>query len=351
MKLVFYIARRYGIPVVKPIIAYLQQHKPTYSYAFYTSREVQNAFPPEWDSARILPHISAARSYEPDAVLCTGNYVDYRIPGIKVQLFHGVGIEKASHYKIRHFFDLYCTCGPCVTEVFKRNARLYPYFEVAETGWPKFDHILNYQAPKSSSAPELVTDSKTILYAPTFSRRLHSAWELLHTIPQIIEPHERWIVKYHELMDAQWIAACKQLAKKHAITLVGSSEDITPYLWESDIMISDTSSVIYEFIALGKPVITYNTLGSDQKGYAITQPGMLRKALDSVSKNPEYYVKKGLQELLKVNPYTDGLCSKRVIEAVEKQVQRVPTMHKKPLNLFRKAQVLWHYYFKKGYLD
>lgn len=56
----------------------------------------------------------ALQSLTTPTVLCPGNFVDFRLPGIKVELFHGIGIEKPSHYKIRRFFDLYLTSGPVV---------------------------------------------------------------------------------------------------------------------------------------------------------------------------------------------------------------------------------------------
>jgi len=79
---------------------------------------------------KIFRTVQDAASYHPDYVITPGNFVDFRLPGRKVQIFHGIGVEKPSHYKIRHFFDLYCTSGPFVTERFQKAAEQYGYFLV-----------------------------------------------------------------------------------------------------------------------------------------------------------------------------------------------------------------------------
>jgi hypothetical protein len=345
MRLLFYIARAYGIPVVQPLVGYLKKCRPDVEMRFYMSDHAMEYLPADWASTSCLHGFREAQRFSPDAVLCTGNYVDPRIPGLKVQIFHGVGIEKASHYKIRHFFDLYCTSGPVVTESFLRAKDKYGYFDVAETGWPKFDHILSY--PKTEPLEDKPT---TILYAPTFSRKMYSGSDLGKVIHDTVRPHERWLMKCHELMDHKQLEPyCKwTLANFHTVSM----EDITPLLHAADVLISDTSSVIYEFLALKKPVITYRTRGSESKGLNITHVHELRSAIDRVLENPEWYIENGWLELQKVNPYLDGKCSERVIHEVEKRVGNTSFMiRKKPLNWIRKAKVMWNAAVNKGYLN
>ena len=144
MKYLFYAAKKYSIPILIPLIEFLK--KSGEEYALFVSAKVQRSMPNKWKDIPILTNSADAMTYAPDFVISPGNFVDFRIPGIKVQIFHGLGIEKESHYKIRHFFDVYLTSGPVVTERFERLQKKYKYFLVRETGWPKVDYILNYKS-------------------------------------------------------------------------------------------------------------------------------------------------------------------------------------------------------------
>ncbi|MCP4969820.1 MAG: CDP-glycerol glycerophosphotransferase, partial [Arcobacter sp.] len=113
--------------------------------------------------------------YKPDIVLCATNLVPDFISGIKVQIFHGFNAEKRpskknifSHFKIRGFFDLYCTQGPSTTSVFKNLENRYNYFKVVETGWSKMDPIFPIEIALKNNPPN-------ILIASTFTPRLSLA--------------------------------------------------------------------------------------------------------------------------------------------------------------------------------
>ncbi len=142
MRFLFYVSKKYSIPIVQPIIKYLQQTD--HSFQLFLSDKVKANIPEEWNSIPIIQENSQAILFDPDFVFVPGNFVDHRIPGIKVQLFHGLGVEKNSHFKLRHFFDIYCTSGPFVTDKFKNLKKKYGYFLVKETGWAKIDHIINF---------------------------------------------------------------------------------------------------------------------------------------------------------------------------------------------------------------
>jgi CDP-glycerol glycerophosphotransferase (TagB/SpsB family) len=287
-------------------------------------------------------------AFAPDVVLCPGNYLDPRFPGLKIQLFHGVGIEKPSHYVIRDFFDYYFTSGPLVTERFQALARQHTFFEVIETGWPKFDHILHY--PTNHKLPLLPNSAskKVILFAPTFSRTMQSAEAILPILPQLIRKDEVWLMKFHELMPTHFKELVRQIAPNQLILI--EQEDITPYLHLADVLLSDTSSVVYEFLSLEKPVLTFRTLAYEEKALNITELSEVRPALDRLLADPQLTQQASRQMLLRVNPYLDGQISARIIGTLDGLVRSRARPKTKPLNLFRKAKVLYYYYFKRGVL-
>ena len=347
MRYLFYIAKAYSIPIIQPLAAVLNPGKD--EYAFYVSDQVAEKFPREWDKSRALKNLKQAKAFKPDFVLCPGNFVDFRIPGIKVQLFHGLGVEKEGHYRIRHFFDVYCTSGPYVTERFNKLQRNHGYFSVIESGWPKVDYILNYPGERVREKFNLPPDKKNVLYAPTFSTEHESATSLLSIIPEIMKDDEFWLFKFHELMNPEIIAQFKEMNRKNSRVLI--NEEITPYLHAADVMISDTSSVVYEFMLLDKPVITFRTQGREDKGLNIKEAAELREALDRSLQNPAEFHEQRQRHLREINPALDGRISERLIaQLAEIKNKNLMPKKRKPFNLFRKMQIVYHGLFRKGYL-
>jgi hypothetical protein len=340
VRYLFALEHAYSIPVVAPIVDELERRGAAADVAFLVSGEARVHVPASWVGPRLLPGVEAARRFAPDFVLTAENVVDFRLPGIKVQLFHGVGVEKESHYGIRHFFDVYCTSGPMVTARFRALARAHGYFRVEETGWPKFDHILATRPPASAPNPYRRDGvRRVVLYAPTFSRRLQSAEDLSALFPAVIRDDECWLLKFHELMPPALVARFRDLARN--VVLLGPG-DITPALHAADVMISDTSSVVYEFLCLGKPVITYRARANVDKAFNIEQPSELRPALDLLLADPDHGRAAREAVLRQVNPYVDGQVAANVLAALERvRSEGLPLGGRKPLNLFRKARYLW----------
>lgn len=344
MKYLFYIAKTYSIPIIQPLVDFLRNSDN--AFALFISAKVQKTLPADWRDIKQITDTASAIEYCPDFVITPGNFVDFRIPGIKVQIFHGLGVEKASHFKVRHLFDVYLTSGPMVTERFDKLQRKYKYFLVKETGWPKVDYIVNYPALELRQKYGIPENKKVILYAPTFSRRMESASELLPVIPGIVREDEVWLVKFHELMNDNTINFIRN-QKSDRIRIV-ETYDITPLLHISDCLVSDTSSVLYEFMLLDKPVVTYKTQSRPEKGNNITDKNQLRTALDKALDNG--ITEENKKCLMEVNPYLDGKISARVFNQLTeiKEKDLLPKKHKKS-NLIRKAQILYHERFRKGY--
>lgn len=346
MRLLFYIAKQYSIPIILPLTRYCRSQQ--IGFALFVSQKVRAVLPDEWQPERLFTDRKDAAAFQPDFVLCPGNFVDFRLPGIKVQLFHGLGVEKASHYKIRHFFDIYCTSGPFVTERFWKLQAKYQYFLVEETGWSKVDYIVNYDTAGLKDKYGIPDHKTVILYAPTFSKKMESATELIPHLKHVANAGEIWLLKFHELMDRETVAAMNAVSGDNFRII--STYDITPLLHLADLLISDTSSVIYEFMVLDKPVVTYKTRSRPEKAINITQPEQLRSAIDRAL--TESCSERNRRQLAEINPYLDGNISKRLIERLL-EIHHHPEMmpkQKKPLNLYRKLQVIYHEMFRKGYL-
>lgn len=274
-----------------------------------------------------------ASKYESIAVFTPGNIVPGFLNGLKVQVFHGLEWKKKGHFKIRGFFDLYCTHGPITTNRFNDLAIKHRNFHVRETGWSKLD-------PLFSIKPfELDTNKKVILYAPTFSKKLTSAMDLFNEVKRIVLTEKYyWLVKFHPLMNPELVAMYKDLEGEEFRVI--SDHSVLPLLARADVMLSDTSSVVGEFSLLGKPVVTLRNSAPDQALFNILDPSELEGSLKQALNLSDARKAAIAQSNLMLHPYVDGKSSARILDACNEVINSdIKLKNKKPLNLYRNYQI------------
>ncbi len=278
--------------------------------------------------------------FNPDAVIVPGNVVPHFWPGLKVQIFHGLGEEKKGHYRITGFFDLYCTPGPFMTGRFNGLAAKKGHFLVRETGWPKLDRLdLSTSIKRKKRSLGLNPDRPVILYAPTFSPKYSSADDLLSTIKSMLHVPYQWIVKFHDLMDKTTVSEFKALQCERLRVL--DTNDILPAMEASDVLVTDTSSVAYEYLFLDRPLITYRATSRIDKGINIMQPDALFGAIERSIADPAEFASNREFYRKQLHPYRDGKSSRRVIRAVEEVLESgaAKRLRPKPINWYRKKQI------------
>lgn len=286
-----------------------------------------------------LPTVQAVCDWRPDAVLVPGNTVPAFIPGLKVDIFHGFNVAKATrsddrgHFNIRGCFDLYCTQGPNTTAGFVERARRHGYFEVVETGWPALDPL--FAAPEPQDA---ATASKpTILFCSTFTSTLSAAPLLIDEIRRLRDTGRwRWLVQFHPKMDPA-IAAAYQALQDDNLRFV-ETDNVIPLLQQADVMLCDTSSVMTMFLLQHRPVVTFRnqTVGDRQHLLDVTEVSALEAALDTALSQPPALMQAIDDFIAQTHPCTDGQASDRVLDAIEARLLRGPgNLKRKPLNLLR----------------
>ncbi|MGX5173321.1 CDP-glycerol glycerophosphotransferase family protein [Aliikangiella sp. IMCC44653] len=276
-----------------------------------------------------LPNIQAVQEFNPIAVFVPGNIVPNFIPGLKVQVFHGLEWKKKGHFRIRGFFDLYCTQGEITTTRFKQLAENHQNFHVIETGWSKLDPLF------TTPAYPLTTDKPVILYAPTFSPNLTSALELLAPIKQMAATGKHhWLIKFHPKMNPDWIAEYRAIESDN-LEIV-DIDSCLPLLQRADILVSDTSSMVGEFLLLDKPAVTFNNASPGDYLINITEPLELSDAIQQALTPSTLLSQKIAENNHQLHPYNDGQSSARILQAVDYILtQATPLKKTKPLNLLR----------------
>lgn len=337
MKLVLFCENKYAIDILLPIQEEAEREKCN-EVLWYIHRKKIPDFPYK-DKFRWTNSIQEVYDFHPDAIFVPGNIVPYYLPGVKVQIFHGYAAEKKDHWVIRRYFDLYLTQGPYFTSHFKMLAEKYKDFEVMETGWPRQDWIFRNRHSYDSERERLLKDSgcsKIVLYAPTFSPKLTSLPYMKEELVKLSEEKNALVLlKFHPLTRQEWIDEYKQLADEHKNIVWIDDFSLTKYILMSDILISDTSSSVYEGLLLDKPVITLNTIAKDIYWYDIRNTEDTGKTYDlALGSDPLRSKREWI--IRNYDPYLDGKVGHRMLEAVRDYIRRHGVPEKRRLNLWRK---------------
>ena len=175
-----------------------------------------------------------------------------------------------------------------------------------------------------------------VLYAPTFSPSLTSLPKFKDGLVDFVKKQDvLLILKFHPLTKQEWNDEYKALAEANDNIIWIEDYTVTKYMLMADAMISDTSSTIYEFLLLDKPVITLDAVAKDIYWKNITDPMQLSKAYDEIKTDGK------LTELRKwiiknYDPYNDGNVAKRMLEGAKDYIRRHGVPEKRKLNLWRK---------------
>ncbi|MEA3499534.1 MAG: CDP-glycerol glycerophosphotransferase family protein [Candidatus Marinimicrobia bacterium] len=212
-----------------------------------------------------------------DAVICGDALKNPEKYGetIRIHLDHGVGIktlrirnivkQKNFHYHVflegQYWYDYIKSLG------WENKADFHI------TGIPKLDPLFwkdYYNNENLISDLKIDPNKNTVLFAPSYKPSCikylkHKITELIPQYNLIIKLHPySWSGKYAPHSQHRFY---EKLAKKEEnVFLIQKDDyDIYPYLFLADTIISDTSSVINEFLALGKFGIIYELPDTNPK--------------------------------------------------------------------------------------
>lgn len=295
---------------------------------------------------RRLTTVREVMEYKADATFVPGDWVPYFFPGIKVEVFHGMARNKrghssedeSDHYRIRGWFDLYCTHAERDTAKFQELAEQHGHFAVAHTGWPKLDPLLSQ--PVQGCRERQPGEPPVVFYASTFSRSVTSAPDLVEKIGELSRSgHWKFIVTLHPKMDPDIVERYRQLASEN-LRFVESEEDLLPILPEADVMLCDTSSIMFEFMFLDRPVVTFRTKMPGPYLIDVDQIDEVEPALEKAMEYPEDLMAATRSLCEDLHSFRDGQSSARVLDAVDDFLaNKQARLRSKPLNLLRKLKV------------
>jgi CDP-glycerol glycerophosphotransferase (TagB/SpsB family) len=288
---------------------------------------------------KLLPDTESVRRFSPDAVFVPGNWVPHFFPGVKVHVGHGFAVAgKQNTFSIRGLFDIYCTLGEYDTPEYTRLSRAMGHFKVIETGWPKLDPLFN-----PAGVPlNIPRDRPVVLYASTFTKRLTSAPYLIDTIRTLSRSGRwRWLVTLHPKLPADVVRQWRALAGEYLQYV--ETENVIPFLKAGDAMVCDTSSIMMEFMAQVRPVVTFRNGGDVAAAHFVnvTEPLDLQSAIEHALARPAELMARVHRYAHAIHTHRDGRSSERVLDAVEGFIcgNALATLRRKPFNPWRKLQM------------
>lgn len=326
----FYGSERYTQAIMRPIDAAIKSRGDKVAW-FFNGPGAEDLHSDDLQ----LTSIDDVIRWNPIAVITPNNMVPHFFPGVKVQTFHGFDAGKPRHIYIRGFFDLYCTTGPKDTEQFVALANKLRHFHVVETGWPKLDYFFS-QLPQNLPP---VKSPPIILYHSTFSPSWSAAEILYPEIKRLSETGEwKWVVTLHPKMNPETRSKFKALENDNLV--FSDADNILELFTDADVMCSDTSSALSEFLLTRKPVVTFKNRRPGPQLIDIDNPADFEPAIRKALTRPTELMAAIKQFGAGIHPARDGKSAERILDAIDDFIaQGGKNTKSKPWNLWRKFKL------------
>ena len=144
-------------------------------------------------------------------------------------------------------------------------------------------------------------------------------------------------VKFHPFTPASVVSAYASRYLHGWVVKFPVIDDICSLVVESDVVLSDTSSVVYEALILGRPVVTFRSkskrLSWENVVVEKEVPSACERALNLGGREDNVV-------RMLYHPYNDGEASKRMMDAVESFICRRGVPGSRTVSLFRRVRFL-----------
>lgn len=290
--------------------------------------------------------------------------------GYAVQVFHGVSDKRYVEDKRMRLFDRIFLPGQKTKDKIENAGYVKNLDKLVLIGYPKFDDVINNKAAR---APLFDNGKPTVLYAPTwisagaidmkFSAYGESSLPLWgKRLVKAIAPRWNLIIKYHSRLNEDMTGIygeiedyIKRLGVEKNVKTVWDA-DISVYMRQADIMISDISAVCYEWFHFDRPIIFANPSPENYRpsedkfsntfvwraGDVLYKEDDIIPAIERNLESDNYRKIRG--ELLHYAFHKpDGKATDRQVEAIEEFYEKVKSHGKLRIALFNLLKVIGIY--------
>ena len=248
-------------------------------------------------------------------------------------------------------YDYFISPSKFCTEKFTTSFgldKLHKENILIETGYPRNDFLYNYTYEDCRRVKEKLNipkDKKVILYAPTFRDNQHQLGKgyVLELKLDLDELWEKLSDKYVILMRLHYLVANKLDIKQYQGFAydVSKYDDINDLYIISDMLITDYSSVFFDYANLKRPILYYmydleeyqNNIRNfyidldELPGPILKDENDLIEKIDKIDKVEKEYKEKYKKFNEKYNYLDDGNAADRVVEECIKVVRKKEVKH------------------------
>lgn len=354
MHIVFDTQNIYYLPQYMPIFRELRSRGHQCSFLCYRDKNSEEDFAENlatidatvgWIAGE-ADALAELKSMQPDWVIFGNEFKaieDLHKFAYSAQLGHGVGPKPSYYTKSNTPMSVRFIEGELRL---KKIREMYPADTFVQAGFSKLDPLFSgLEKGVDLAAIGLDPDKKTILYAPTFNpssiERFPDKWPSdFADCNVIVKPHTFTYTRERYKGQRRKLKAWG----KHSNCYVAGENDISllPFVKTADVLLSEASSTLFEFIALDKPVIVcdffklkwsyrgplkyrftrrfaqdnvvFDDIGVHVESYK-SLAGAVRHQLSHVG---DFHGKRMQYIQDHIGP-TDGLASKRIVDYLELQ--------------------------------
>jgi len=334
MKTVLFCKRRQSFDILKPLADELDKRK--FEYIWYIDPKLFTEFP--YKKMLHTNDINYLNEFSADVIFTPETIIPYWLKGVKAHIFNSLIFDEEKFNKMLDYFDLYLTPGPKFTNFFEKSAE-QKNFSVKETGWTKLDtlfniaddEIINWEKNKLLSEYNV---KYIVLYAPTSDEELTSAKLLKDAIVKLSSRKDvLFLVYFDEDMKEEIVQEYKEIDTKNIRIL--EDRNISKNMHIADLLISDTTSYIYEFTLLDKPVLSVDTKLQDITWSNVSPSGVYLNVIRTLENRVPTRNRRE-QTFKNYHPYKDGESSKRVVEATISHLKENSVPTERRLSFFKK---------------
>ena len=269
---------------------------------------------------------------------------------MKVQVFHGISYNTNCLIPENLTYDLILLPGEYHKRIMCQNFNLSNDNQLKVVGWPSSDTFINNKFTKGDRDTfmkrfGLNSEFKNVLYAPShsifyrnglFPKSFGSAIDAFEEFcKRIREMNVNLMIKLHPLSH-KLIRDVRlhRIAEKYNVHLAYKNStghldnSVEYYLWSTDVLISDVSGIIMDFMVLNRPIVYIELDGEGCKweeadlprefraGEVVNSMDKLIEGVEKSLKNPDEYKFKRKEILQKVFYKLDGRASKRASDTI-----------------------------------
>jgi len=264
---------------------------------------------------------------------------------LAIMVYHGIGLKQTYYRDITDRIDIRVVESKERYDILQKQGQK----NLVLTGYTKCDPLIEYDNSQADILDKLGLDptKKTVLYAPSFypssiEKISPELAQFSNEFNLIIKLHNfSWFQKRYQYQSVLIRTVTDNL--KNSFLAQPFDIDVIPYMLASDLLISDISSTIFEFLPLDRPIIMAECFSIRLKHrifkrrfkrkldldrfdaidfvYRINEPaqlnGLVYHAIEYPDEMSKVRVDAGERYLYK----TDGKASIRLLDAIEEDLQ------------------------------